>query len=1058
MSLTVHQSDRTEILADILISLLDNPKLCLKHPLTPEIVVLNASGTKRFLNRRIARSMGTAMNIDYPNTAAFFWQLMYRNYSFFADSLSEHNPFNTATLRWQVLQWIQNTDVAEIRQYCQSYQTADYALSGELAQLLNQYSVYRPDWIQSWRSNQTLGLGASENWQKDLWLYLEESLGTQSREHSLSALLSCLQQEKLPPHFRLPERVFVFAVGAIAPIYLSLWSALAQHTHIHFLALNPCKEFWEDVYRKDADNSSKYPLLALWGQQGREFFQQVNPISYDQAINKQTFFSLRDTQNDMQSWSDENHDDSILHAIQKDILDLRDLSNLSEHTMKDDDDSIIINSAYTPLRELQMVKDAVFSFLDNHPDASLDDVAILSPNIERYASLVDAVFGGDDGLAYSLADTKITHADSYMQAWEALLIFLRGRFEISTVMPLLNNECVLQRFGLTLDDGIILQALWKETHVHFAWDQEERQQAGGNDDLFTWRRALNNITASFMLPENQVWQNMTTLEISMNDLPRWHKALHLLQSLADIRHQWLHAQNDTVEVWIERILNTAEQLFNAPNNEAAKHGQAMLRQEMQQWRENIPATFKLTVAMVMAHLSTWHQTSSDQYLMRSGITLGSLVPLRALPFRFIALLGLDSDSFPRRDHVLPFDLMVQNPEKGDRSRSADDRYLFLETLMSTRDCLYLSYVGKDVRTGEDLAMSSVISELVDVLIKRTNRKQSTDWICQHPLYPFDERYFSGSLKSYRQDYADALKNRTMIEAFYSADLPLQATTNTIDFSRFLKFWKNPIRFWLQHQLAWKAPYMEDVLSDEEPFEINAHNNYGIYDQIADAYIKARLNHRSFEEVEKQLTYQSVFPTAELGKITRQNWQAKIKSMNHDWFQPYLPAQSFHIQSLSGSLKNINAQKQQVFLHGKLNAAQKINAYVHHLVASVSNPEIITFVADPDGHLQFLPINQEKAEKLLHAWVEYYWRGLVLPLPFFPKLSLEIAEKRLNKEWEDIDTVAEWSKNEYIANAIENKTVFRSEKYSSSSDLPVNTDLFRKLIDDLLVPFYLIQTT
>jgi len=71
-------------------------------------------------------------------------------------------------------------------------------------------------------------------------------------------------------------------------------------------------------------------------------------------------------------------------------------------------------------------------------------------------------------------------------------------------------------------------------------------------------------------------------------------------------------------------------------------------------------------------------------LFGGGVTFCQLVPLRALPFRVVALLGMSDDGFPRLTRRSDFDRMAQHPRLGDPSPRDDDRQLFLEAMLSPR--------------------------------------------------------------------------------------------------------------------------------------------------------------------------------------------------------------------------------------------------------------------------------------------------------------------------------------------------------------------------------------
>ena len=81
---------------------------------------------------------------------------------------------------------------------------------------------------------------------------------------------------------------------------------------------------------------------------------------------------------------------------------------------------------------------------------------------------------------------------------------------------------------------------------------------------------------------------------------------------------------------------------------------------------------------------------APQAFLAGGVTFCELVPLRAIPFRVVVILGLCDQAFPRGGPAPGFDLMARAPRPGDRNARVDDRYLFLEALLSARDRLILT--------------------------------------------------------------------------------------------------------------------------------------------------------------------------------------------------------------------------------------------------------------------------------------------------------------------------------------------------------------------------------
>ena len=82
-----------------------------------------------------------------------------------------------------------------------------------------------------------------------------------------------------------------------------------------------------------------------------------------------------------------------------------------------------------------------------------------------------------------------------------------------------------------------------------------------------------------------------------------------------------------------------------------------------------------------------------KYLI-DGITVSSLMPARPIPFKIIYLVGLNESSFPGIKDSTVLDLRNADPMTGDLTRPEANNYLFLETLLTVKEKLYLSYISK----------------------------------------------------------------------------------------------------------------------------------------------------------------------------------------------------------------------------------------------------------------------------------------------------------------------------------------------------------------------------
>ena len=167
-----------------------------------------------------------------------------------------------------------------------------------------------------------------------------------------------------------------------------------------------------------------------------------------------------------------------------------------------------------------------------------------------------------------------------------------------------------------------------------------------------------------------------------------------------------------------------------------------------------------------------------------------MLPMRSIPFKVVCLLGLNDGRFPKTDHRSTFDLMNREFRPGDRSARDDDRYQFLEAVLAARSTLYLSYIGQSIRSNENIPPSVIVAEFLDILSALYGVE---DAVTEHPLHPFNKKYFIKSkesrLFSYNQYYCKTAENlqngQLSLEPWWRGKL--EADIEQIDFDDLLGF-------------------------------------------------------------------------------------------------------------------------------------------------------------------------------------------------------------------------------------------------------------------------------
>jgi exodeoxyribonuclease V gamma subunit len=713
--LILHTSNRLEALATQLAAGLQARPA---SPLQPEIVIVQSQGMARWLQLELATRLGLCANVQFPFPRAFVRQV----FRAFDPSVPETDPIHPSLVTWQVwelLPWLARQDGGEpVARYLQGDPEGRkrFQLAGRIARLFDDYAVFRPDLVLGWDQ------GVDTHWQARLWRQLRE---VHRQDHAAllrSRFLGQVERaNECPPS--LPQRVHLFGISALPPFYVEVFERLGKWLPVQLFLLQPSAHYWGDVVSAKAalKRSGRIPpapselgrhegnsLLASLGGQGRDFLNVLLSV---------TEFNARD------NFADPGRD-SLLHAIQSDLLNLRNSDASGNKTaVQAADNSMQVHSCHSPLRELEVLQDHILHWFSTEPNLRPRDILVMTPDIETYAPLIDAVFAAPSqraagpGIPFSVADRSAGSASQILSAFARILKLAGSRLGVATVLELLETPAVRKRFELSEAEVFQAREWLRTAGVRWGEDEQHRRRlqlpalrqntwadgldrlllgyamAGGNDELFAGilpcDGAEGNVSESFgrlLRFAHRVFAAVRELE-TPHPLAEWVALLRRM--VAEF-----FAESEEVEFELHLLRDILNQL--------------------DEHRESAQVTEPLPLSVILEHLTPILE--DDQFhsgFLTGRVTFGALKPMRSIPFKIICLLGMNDSGFPRSEVRLGFDLMAAEPRLGDQSKREDDRYLFLETLLSARQRLYLSYVGQSIRDNSQAPPSVLVSELLD---------------------------------------------------------------------------------------------------------------------------------------------------------------------------------------------------------------------------------------------------------------------------------------------------------------------------------------------------------
>ena len=1009
--LKLYQGNRTEQLGDLLAVLLREP---LASPLEPELIVVPHMGMARWLTLQLAEANGICANTEFMLPAGFVWRILNRLFA----PVHEEDPFDKESLKWRIFRLLATGNEDRPRgDTLQNFLTRGdeldrFQLAGRLAECFDQYLVFRPDWIISWQSSRQAVAG--DQWQAELWRSIVAEIGKPHWVDLQRRFLAAERAGRLDPG-AFPERVTIFGIPSLSPAYLEILDRLSIHTELHCFLLNPCRVHWTDILtprdesRRELSGGSESlylevgnPLLASLGAQGRDLFRQL--LQFDPGT--------------IDLFSDPGEGDSLLASLQGDILDLTAGGQRAEakRTIAAADRSLQIHACHSPMREVEVLKDRLFDLFDRDEELRADDVLVLVTDMEVYAPLIEFVFGeAGEGptVPFNLSGRGVAAAHPLVDAFLALLTLPGSRFEAETLVTLLEVPAIRRRFGLADGDlGRIVR--WVEASgIRWGRDAASRDALGlPATAQNSWRAGIDRLLLGLALPEGEgaLFRGVFPCDSAEgSDTALLGGLIRFVETLFDAVDRLQRPR--TLHKWSELLSELIEQ-FLLPEEEEAQqfHWLRELVAGLVDAEEKADCREPVELEVVHDHcVRSLEKRQQDGRLFSGGITFSTLTAMRGVPFRVICLLGLDDGRFPRNPPRSGFDLMARSYRPGDRSLRLDDRYLFLETILSARQVLYLSFVGQDVRDNAPLPPSVLVSELIDYLDAGFEYEEGEPVVrrlpLRHPLQPFSRRYFGGEegLFSYSQALCRAAETkaraRRLSRPFLVEDLePPGDAWRTITLDQLRRFFQNPTRFLLRERMGISLPRGSALLDNREPFELDRWE----HNRILRRLVAATLANQPYDSVVAEERAAGTIPHGTMGERLLDSLQEGAENLCDRLreFELTPPADTVDVEirfddlRLTGRLFRPDTNALTGYSVTRRSAAHQLGIWIDHLVLNAVLPganAVETRWMYDDGLVRFRPATEAKG--CLATLVRLYFEGLSRPIHLFPAAAHAFFEKR-----------------------------------------------------------------
>ena len=1066
-----HTSNRMEVLAGKLAGIMKN------HPAPPfaeEIVIVQSRGIANYITNELSKRNGIAAHIRFPFPNRFISDVFENMLSPKPDS----RLFEAGLLKWRIMKTLQV--LANDRRFAPvgQYLSKDvkglklHQLSEKTADLFDMYQIFRPDFIGKWDT------GLQNDWQSLLWAEL--AMGHEKEHISAVRNRFFLDTDKLAAKGEsfsgrggvIPSRFYIFGISTLPLFHMEIFERLSFFSEIHLFFLNPCREYWADIM-SDRESDRLMGRLRLTGNDNGFLHAEAgNPLLSSLGRTGRDFHGLLV---DMIAFHEEDfrkpEGDALLDKIQADILDLKDgralLKNKGDSAIippdriiRPGDGSIDIHICHGPLRETEVLYDQMLSWMDADPTLSPWDIIVMTPDIEIYAPYIRAVFekplAGGRKIPFGISDKSQGKEGGITGSFLEILTLPGTRFTAGNILSILENQVILDAFGLEsggMGDAVETIRQWiGDTRIRWSWDEKEKEGLElPSSPENTWKSGLNRLLLGYAMLADDA------LDLYGGLAPHAPVEGDNAQLLGRFT-RFMETLNETVRElkkpkalgeWSAYLSGVLETFFPAVNEETDE--QAFIRGALADLGR-VPETTGFDMAVghdiILSHITaSMKERDTAGPFLNAGVTFCAMLPMRSIPARIICLMGMGFDAIPRRDNRPEFDLAAKEPRRGDRSRRNDDRYLFLESLISAREKFYISYVGFSPDDNGVMPPSVLVSELIDYIdaafvpkgaIGGAAALSVKDIITtSHRLQGFHPAYFSekhdGKRFSYARDKFNVSKKIAMPPEnpppFFAGPLPETESNASnapvcVSMTDLNGFFGNPCRFILTRRLGVSYADREDIIPDEENFTFDTLEKYQFHNMLFPLMEKG-LDPVSTGRVTQGIRSLGILPHGSVGDVYLKTAVDDIRDIRKelaDYFEaPKLAPLDIDLEirsenrvfRLTGRLLNIHGPQQFLFRFATIKPKDRLRAWIHHLALGMTRQAGypgVTVLAGSDQKAVFKAV--DNPEPVLAALLGYYAMGLTYPLCFFPYASYAYASA-VKKSGKDPDKALDAARNSFF---------------------------------------------
>lgn len=740
-----------------------------------------------------------------------------------------------------------------------------FELSDSLAGLFYHYGMNCPEMVDSWdRGHHYVSDSGDilrredQIWQMSLWRELfHEDTPYAHVSQILNKVLNSGESfsEELSPYGKC--RIILFGSSFLGELAIKFFNYVSKDIDVHHFILTPSVIYSGEEYIEPKSLLNQFSGLI----------NGFTELSRDIGFKKTRFNMFR-----------EEYDSTLLQQLQLAIRD-----NKLDDVKQEDPisvegcESLKICRVTGGWREVEILADKILNLLDRDNTLKLTDIGVVAPDINNFAAYIEGVFSSEViNIPYNIVGLKGGEDSPFIRGFLSLLNLPGSDFNRRDIINIISNPCIMEKFSLSIGDRDQFVELIDRLNIKWAMDKEHRTQLGsGSDSYNTWEYGFRRVLLGIALNRG----DNELIPVNLSDTQSVDKFGDLIQLLRSLYSDLfgLNSLKLYIEEWVMLIETIMETYLSPVNGDILDERERIAIKN--QFRnmlnllddidnldhfENREIPFGVFKSLLKEFIIK-AASQRGRYLTQ-GITFSSLKPLRAVPFKHLFVLGLNEDMFPGRESIPSYDLRGIYEQKIDLSKRQNDKFAFLELLLSAEKSLTLFYSHKNQITGEELQPSVVINELVEAI--DSNFDYNYSLFEDHPLQSYNKTYFEegSDLFSYNKVAYQSSRvyyeteKKPFVKELISEDRDEEVLR--VDIKDLINFLKNPVKTFFNRG---EMIYLDDPESIEDDIYENRDIDFLTKWKLANLVVDLSLN----GEINREGLADQFFHTAEVEGIFRE---------------------------------------------------------------------------------------------------------------------------------------------------------------------------------------------